>query len=283
VQTPPEAEADEVVLESLAPIGSHHNRPRAVVREGSCMDSLSTQEAAQVLATVPPFEAARLALSMDGEERMEALACMPERARKAVLGALPYDVRLAAGFIDADLEDELLEYNSDSDEDMAEDRGWRRRDSFGDTASSNASSSKSTVSVLSQRAMGAAGTAAGQMRSGLEKAAELAAERARTSEVPAKVAMYGGKAKDAASNAAGAARQSLGRAAEKAKASELGGRASDLSGKALGAACTAATQASEAKMKAKELGAAAADTAKAKLSSASKSIASFMRKPKTTR
>lgn len=157
-----ESEADEVVLESFSPIGSHVHCPRAVVREGSCMDSLSTQEAAQLLVRVPPLEAARLALSMDEEERMAALAYMPANSRKAVLAALPYNVRLTAGLMDLEIEDHVEKYDEDSDEDLPMDDesdtagsgpvlGTRRQVSYLDddeSKTSGVSSSRDRKSVV---------------------------------------------------------------------------------------------------------------------------------------
>jgi hypothetical protein len=282
-------EDDEVVLESYQVTSSPSQPSRQAVRESNCLDSLSGRDVALMLTGMPPVEAARLALSMEDEERILALAYMNSQDRDAVIGAMPYESAVAAGLIDPDYDgEEMVEVTEDyegSGRQLPPGRraSWLR--SLGDRSpSGGASPSSFRIGNIKDKAVGATSS----LRDGLSQAAG----RARASEMPS-------KAVGAASTAAGSARKSFLQAAEKAKVSERAmgamGAAGSAARRAREAAVAAAPSSTEqAKEKAKEKAAVAketatvaagmaAHTASAALSSASKGIASMWSKKRSNK
>jgi hypothetical protein len=274
-------EDDEVVLESSFIPSSPSAANRQAVRESTRVDSNCAREAAMMLQCLPPLEAARLALSMEDEERLAAFSYMSHEDRAAVIAGMPFDTAVAAGLMDPCFDADMEELLSDEGEDeggcqASRSKKWPR---------SLASSAR--VGNIGSRARGAASSAASSMRHGLTQAVE----KGRTVEMPAKVTEYGGKVSGAATRTAGLAKEKMLQAAEKAKVSaekskvsELGGRAIDIAGSAARRAKEATVKAApsstgEAKEKAKEKVAVAADTASNALSSMSKGFASMMKRP----
>jgi len=290
-----EDDDEEVVLESYQVNSSPSHISRQAVREGGYLDSLSACEVANMLRGMPPMEAARLALSMEDEERHVALAQMSDKERNAIVGAMPFDMAVAAGLVNPDVDDEeMVECFDDVDEDgdlrhrsrsgswisggSASSTGYSNSNSIRDKASDAAASVRSGLtqaagrarsSAQAEKAIGAASTAADMAKTSLLQAKEKAmvsAENAKVSEraEKAKVSAIGAKeqAMVSAMGAMGVAKEQARRAREAAAA------ATPTSGEAK-------ERAGAAKEKAIEKAAVAAQSASAALSSASKGLSSM--------